>query len=591
MTKVKKLFFTNLRSKYIYTTKGKAKVHDYMPVERDFLIILTFSLIIFIIGLQITPGLSPDSIRYIAVAEKIITHGPLYPLTIHNDPLESWATSVIPPLFEYFISFLLLLGFEKLTAGGMVSLLFLALLPFPLFYLAKEVGNSTIGYLSVLFFFTMASTWYIGTWVWTETTYIFFSISALFFCIKFLKYHHTEYLILCTFFGILSCLIRWIGIVLVLSIFVVLFFSSITYKQLSKTTLSSYLIISLLPASILLVKNFFIFKGNIYPSVGSIGNFSDIVIVPVSAMVKDFVFPLVYLFPTLTNGSQISRHMYYNQEAGARFITFFFDFFDGFYIVFYTVVLILFVLSIYCIAKFLANFQLLKEKLSDEKKIFILPVIIYTVFYLFSLMFLKSISHFNDLATRLLIPIYPLLLILFFYLYYEMVQSLPESKKVKITRYFFIFVVLFLVTQAVASSVLLVQQRDGKQFSSEEGKIFTTSQSFIFLENNWNKSDPIFTNIMVYPMKYYLDSYFNENIYEINERFQLVPSDGQSQGNVTEILNSSDKRIILFVKTNKQDKIVEQLLKKPKDSQMFIRCLKDENYELWVNKKFDNFCG
>jgi len=158
-------------------------------------------------------------------------------------------------------------------------------------------------------------------------------------------------------------------------------------------------------------------------------------------------------------------------------------------------------------------------------------------------------------------------------------------------RYFFIFVVLFLVTQTVASSVLLVQQRDGKQFSSEEGKIFTTSQSFIFLENNWNKSDPIFTNIMVYPMKYYLDSYFNENIYEINERFQLVPSDGQSRGNITEILNSSDKRIILFVQTNKQDKIKEEILKKPRDSQMFIRCLKEEHYELWVNKKYDNFCG
>lgn len=106
----------------------------------------------------------------------------------------------------------------------------------------------------------MASTWYIGTWVWTETTYIFFSISALFFCKKFLKYHYTEYLILCTFFDMLSCLIRWIGIVLVLSIFVILFFSSITYKQLSKTTLSSYLIISLLPASILLVKIFLYLK-------------------------------------------------------------------------------------------------------------------------------------------------------------------------------------------------------------------------------------------------------------------------------------------------------------------------------------------
>jgi hypothetical protein len=172
-----------------------------------------------------------------------------------------------------------------------------------------------------------------------------------------------------------------------------------------------------------------------------------------------------------------------------------------------------------------------------------------------------------------------------------MVQHLPDSKQVQIKKYFFIFVVLFLVTHVVTSSVLLVQQRDGKQFSSEEGKIFTTSNSFIFLENNWNKSDPIFSNVAVYPMKYYLDSYFNENIYQIDDNFKPVPSDGQSVGNITEILNSSDKRIILFIQTNKQDTIVEQLLKKPKDSQPFIQCQKDENYELWVNKRFENFCS
>ena len=545
-----------------------------MPVQKDFLIILTLSLIIFIIGLQITPGLEPDSTRYIAVAEKIITNGPFYPLTIHSDPLESWATSVIPPLFEYFISGFLLLGFEKLTAGGMVSLLFLAFLPFPIFYLAKEVGNRNIGYLSVLFFFTMVSTWYIGTWIFTETTFIFLSLSALLFCIKYLKYHNTEFLIFCAFFSTLSCLTRWVGIILVISIFTVLFYSCFKYQKISKTLLSSYLIISLVPVSILLIKNFFVFRGNAYPSFGSIGDFEDIFIRPISTIVQDFVFPLLYILPKFTNVSQISRHIYYNQQGGASSIIFNFDFFDGFYAVFLIVILILFVLSMYCIFKFLTNFQLIKETLLDEKKIFILPIIIYTIFYLLGLMFLKGVSHFDDLGTKLLIPIYPLLLIIFFYMYYEMISSLHESKKAQIKRYFLIFVLLFLVTQVVSSSALLLQQRDGKQFSSEEGKIFTTSQSFIFLENKWNKSDPIFTNVRVYAMKYYLDSYFNENIYEINGNFQLVPSDGQSYGNVTEILNSSDKRIILFVQTNKQDKIMEQLLKKPKDSDMFIRCQK-----------------
>jgi len=560
-----------------------------MPVEKDYVVMVIVSLIIFSIGLQITPGLSPDSTRYIAVAEKIITNGPWYPLTLHTDPLESWATSVIPPLFEYFIAGFLFLGFEKLTAGGMVSLLFLAFLPFPLFYLAKEAGNRTIGYLSVLFFFAMASTWYIGTWVWTETAFIFFSLAALFFCIKFLKLNAPGYLILCAFFSTLSCLTRWIGIVLVLSIGAVLFYRYSTSHQVSKTLLMGYVLLSLSPVSVLLLRNFIV-KGTVYPSFGSKGNFFDIFMYPVSTLVKDFIFPLVYIIPELTNVSRIGRHVYYNKDAGASFISFNLDFFDGFYAVFLLVIVILFVLAMYCIVKSLKNFPFIKEKLSDEKKIFILPVLVYTIFYLLSLMFLKSVSHFDDLDTRLLIPLYPLLLILFFYFYYEMVPSLPASKKAQIQRYFFLFVVLFLVTQGISSSALLFQQREGKQFSSEEGKMFTTSQSFIFLEKNWNKSDPLFTNVRVYPMKYYLDSYFNENMYEIKGNFQPVPSDGQSPGNVTEIL-TSDARIILFVQTNQQDTLGEQLVKKPKDSTMFIRCQKDENYELWVNKKFDNFCS
>jgi hypothetical protein len=92
---------------------GKIEVLCHMPVEKDYVVMVIVSLIIFSIGLQITPGLSPDSTRYIAVAEKIITNGPWYPLTLHTDPLESWATSVIPPLFEYFIAGFLFLGFEN----------------------------------------------------------------------------------------------------------------------------------------------------------------------------------------------------------------------------------------------------------------------------------------------------------------------------------------------------------------------------------------------------------------------------------------------------------------------------------------------
>jgi hypothetical protein len=128
----------------------------------------------------------------------------------------------------------------------------------------------------------------------------------------------------------------------------------------------------------------------------------------------------------------------------------------------------------------------------------------------------------------------------------------------------------------MSSSVLLLQQRNGREYSSDEEKILTTHDSFIFLKNNWNRSDPIFTNVDVTSIKYYLDSYLNENVSEINEN---------------EILKSSDTRIILFIQTNKQNDTLEQILNISESHSMFIRCLKDEKYEVWVNKKFDNFCN
>lgn len=517
------------------------KFNDGVPIKKENVIISIISLIIFIIGLQITPWLSPDSLRYIAVAEKIITEGTLYPIELHSSPLASYATLVSPPLFEYLISVFLLFGFEKLAAGGMVSLLFLALLTFPTYYLAKEVVNRKIGYLSVLCLISMASTWYVGMYVWTETTFTFLSLSALFFCVNYLKKDCNKNLLLCSIFCMLSCLTKWVGIILSISILSVLLYKRYKENRPSGVLLLLYSVISFLPVGALLLRNI-IFKGNLYPNPGSKGQFSDIFIFPIKSILRDFLNPLDIINPDLA--------------LNYKFVN-------------YLLILVLIISSGLVIKSAVkANYPSLKDRLLCKRKTFVLPVILYLVLYILGLMFLKSVSHFDDLDTRLLFPVYPLILIIFFYLYCTITSCLRESDKVKSKRCLLAFVVLFLVLQSNGTSCLLLNHKDGNGYSSPEVKSFTTSDSFIFLKDNWNKLDPIYTNVNFLAVKYYLDSYLNENIFVIDENLAQ---------------DSLDNLTILYIQTNKQDK-EDQILKILANSNMFIRCIKDENYEVWIKK-------
>jgi hypothetical protein len=95
------------------------------------------------------------------------------------------------------------------------------------------------------------------------------------------------------------------------------------------------------------------------------------------------------------------------------------------------------------------------------------------------------------------------------------------------------------------------------------------SNNFIFLKNHWNKSAPIFTKIDVFAMGYYLDSFLNANVFRLNESIML---------------KSLDDRTILYIEKNGDSKSVNKILKMVADSDMFLRSVKNENYEIRVNK-------
>lgn len=127
-----------------------------------------------------------DVIPYIDAAENVaqgkgfITNFALsYEKDIIPAPFSWWQ-----PLFPILISFFIKIGVDSLVAAFLVSGIFLGLIPFVLFYLAKGLYGSKVAYISVFyltFYFPLIQTAAVAQ---TESMYIFFVLLTLLFLSK-----------------------------------------------------------------------------------------------------------------------------------------------------------------------------------------------------------------------------------------------------------------------------------------------------------------------------------------------------------------------------------------------------------------------
>jgi len=191
--------------------------------------------------------MSPDSFGYLAVGQGITENGVVWYLSTYT---------ISTPLFPLLISSLISLGAGPLFSAHLVTVLALALLVFPVFYLAKEIANEYAGYCSCILILTSSTMWHLSTMVWTEMPFVLFSVTSLLFLVKYVKNKQMSSLVLGGVFVALASIERYTGIFLVLSSVLVVFIFEVYLNKQKIWRFLVFLLISSTPIFLILVRNF-----------------------------------------------------------------------------------------------------------------------------------------------------------------------------------------------------------------------------------------------------------------------------------------------------------------------------------------------
>lgn len=162
--------------------------------------------------------LSPDSKSYISAAEHLLRGEGFYITSYFGQEVARKAYLDWPPLYPVLIAALGLFGFEPVYAVRLISTAFFVAMVIPLYLILNKITKSAA-------FSTIAGILIMVSWpfleisrhAWTETPFMFLSYMALFFMMDFNKEGKplNREFILGTLFVLLSCLIRWTGLLLV----------------------------------------------------------------------------------------------------------------------------------------------------------------------------------------------------------------------------------------------------------------------------------------------------------------------------------------------------------------------------------------
>lgn len=289
------------------------KLNVFKTRKPELYIISVCSLIILIIELLTIANwkgdFGGDTIPYINVAENIargngfITN---FALSFERDTIPS-NLSWWQPLFPLLISFFIKIGVDSIIAAFLVSSIFLGLIPFVLFYLAKELYGKKAAYFSIFYFTFYFPLIEVAAFAQTETTYIFFVLLTLFFLSKieysdkkesFLK--NKKLLFLSGISVGLVYLTRGNGLLLFLLPIVCIFWLSGTLNSFRKIT---NLIISLFAGFLIvslpwLVRNYILFKAPFYYGQSYLFHRPDLkALFWILYRVEIDLFPLILIIP------------------------------------------------------------------------------------------------------------------------------------------------------------------------------------------------------------------------------------------------------------------------------------------------------
>lgn len=237
--------------------------------KRDVLLIVLcalMSLIFSIFFINKHPIIGWDSVCYIDVA-KNVAGGRGFVLNLATfdsktliSPLSEWM-----PLYPFFIAIFIKAGIDFTFAARLLPLIFLYLIPFSAYFLARYLFGNKVALFSAIFVSFSLPLIIASSYAMTETIFIFFVILFILFLSKIIEADVRYYnLFIAGVFGGLAYLTRANGILLVPLAFFCIFFicSNTKYNNLKKF---SVLILGFVVSSgIWLARNYTVFGSPFY---------------------------------------------------------------------------------------------------------------------------------------------------------------------------------------------------------------------------------------------------------------------------------------------------------------------------------------
>ncbi len=157
------------------------------------------------------PGISPDSVNYIAAARSLLAGAGFK--TFENTPFVSW-----PPLFPALMALLGLVGIKVIAAARFINALTFGLIVFAAGHLLLRSTTSRklalVGTGSILLSYPLV---FASVFAWTESLFALFVVLFLIFLSKFMAGRNPRDFVLLCVAAALACLQRYMGAAVVVT--------------------------------------------------------------------------------------------------------------------------------------------------------------------------------------------------------------------------------------------------------------------------------------------------------------------------------------------------------------------------------------
>ncbi len=411
------------------------------------------SFLVILATLNYGPGLSPDSIEYLAAANNLV-HG-LGFLSYNGLPIYEW-----PPLYPVII----FLSSFSLGVSTLISAVILNALLFGLIIyrsgliLYKYLNNKTIvivGLLAVLFSIPVFTE---ALWAHSELLFIFLLILYIDYLISYIEKGNLisfTILVILTSFALLT---RYIGITMVLTtIITILIYSK---KEKSKKILSIlfYTVLSGIPIGIWIIRNYII--SNTFFGERGTSRYS--------------FFLNIYLTIDKILSWDISDH-FINLKV--------------FFIIFILIAALVLILLM------VKKIRVKDLYLTINKRITVI-LILFISGYLLTLILISSIKAHNPIDSRLLSPVYIPGLILLLIILQACYNRIKSFKNVKLLKIVFFSILILSGVEPILHTIKMINYHynNGEGYSGRLWEKENKKNWLISIKKNYIKNSAMYSN-------------------------------------------------------------------------------------------------